>query len=195
MSTKRGDLDVLGALSRRGNNVVTVDQLASAVFGVGVGGLVARSTNGGVPRQVENATNLQNFYVLDFANDATVRSADLLVPMPPDWNGGTFTMNFIWMTTATSGDVVWQASARSYGDAETMDQANGTAVATTDTASGTGSQRLKSATSGAITAAGTPAAGESLLVRVFRDAAHASDNLAATASLISVVVNYTRTIT
>jgi hypothetical protein len=156
--------------------------------------MIARSTNGSTPGQVEMATNLQNVAVQDFADGATALSADAHVTMPSDWDASTFTATFLWMVNSTStNSVVWQIAARGYTDGQSLDQAFGTAVAVSDAGSGTANTVQKSAASSAVTAAGSAAAGGDLHLRIFRDPAHASDNLAATARLLGVVITYGRT--
>lgn len=158
-------------------------------------GLWPSTTNGAAQNaKVESATNKQNVYVIDFADGATQLNAEATLVMPSDWDGGTVTATFYWMVNSTStNSVVWQCQGRSYGDAETLDQAFGTAVTVTDAGSGTANQVLKSAATAAITLSGTPAASELVQFRVFRDPANGSDNLAATARLLGVMIAYTRT--
>lgn len=140
---------------------------------------------------VESTTNKQNQYVLAFP-DGSTKYAECVFAMPSDWNGGTFTAVFYWRSTATSGVVKWQIEARSYGDAETVDQAFGTAQTVTDTQTGTASQTLISAATSAITASGTPAASELLHIRVARLGGDGSDTLTVDALLVGVMLNYTR---
>lgn len=157
-------------------------------------GMWPSTTNGAAANtKVESATNLQNVYLIDFADGSTLY-AEATVAMPSDWNGGTITAAFYWLANSTSTNTVrWQIEGRSYGDAETLDQAFGTPQAVDDANGATANQvRISSATA-ACTLSGTPAASELVQFRAARLGGHANDNLAATARLLGVMINYTRT--
>lgn len=139
--------------------------------------------------KVEYPTNDQNLYHLDF--DAAAReNAQWTVVMPDSYDGGTITAKFIWTSAGTSGDVVWGIEGRAYGDAENVDQVWGTAVLVTDTQLATANQVLHSTLSAALTLSGTPAGGELVQFRVFRDAGAVGDTLTVDARLIAVVLEY-----
>jgi hypothetical protein len=144
--------------------------------------------------KTESSTNKVNIYSLDASDSGGKLYAEATVAMPSDWDGGTVTAAFYWTAAGTSTNaVVWGLQGRSYGDSETIDQAYGTAGEVSDAHTSTALQvQITSATS-AITLAGTPAAGELVNFRVYRDSANGSDTLAATALLLGVMVNYTRT--
>jgi hypothetical protein len=111
--------------------------------------------------------------------------------MPSDYNGGTVTAVFYWLSTsASTNSVVWGLAGRSYGDNEAIDQAYGTAVEVTDANNAANTVNISAATA-AITLAGTPAASEYVQFRAYR-LGSGSDTLAATARLISVRITYTR---
>ena len=120
--------------------------------------------------------------VLEFADSASL-SAQTTYLLPSTWTGA-IDAKIKWVTTATSGDVVWQLSTICVADAETDDPAFNTASTVTDTAKGTTLQ-TNDATITGVTATGC-AAGELLHLKILRDSAHASDTLAATARLIGV---------
>jgi len=143
--------------------------------------------------KIETTTNKENVYILDFADGATKLYAEATIVMPSDWDGGTVTARFYWMVNDVSTNVVqWGCAGRSYGDAETLDQALGTEQSVTDAGSGTANQVLISAVTSTITIGGTPAAGELVQFKVSRDPTSGSDTLAATARLLGVMVTYTR---
>lgn len=155
-------------------------------------GMVPATTNGAAQNKNVAATNVQNYYSLDF-DQTTQEFAHAVVAMPSDWNGGTVTAEFYWTATGTStNSVVWALEGRSYGDLETIDQAYGTAQQVADAHSATALQMQKSSATPAITLGGTPAAGELVMFRVKRVPADGSDTLAADAMLLGVMVNYTR---
>jgi filamentous hemagglutinin len=139
------------------------------------------TTNAAVAACV-TGTNTQKG-VLDFA-DASNLSAQITYKLPSTW-AGAVDLNIKWFTTATTGDVVWQSQTICVADAETDDPAFNTADAfAADTAKGTTNQTNDVSDTG-ITMTGC-AAGELLHLKIFRDSAHASDTLAATARLIGV---------
>lgn len=126
--------------------------------------------------------------VADFADGSSLSMQQTLL-LPSDFTGA-IDAKFKWLTSATSGDVVWQIQTICVADAETDDPAFNTASTVTDTAKGTTLQTNDASITG-VTATGC-AAGELLHVKVLRDAAHASDSLAATARLIGVELTFRR---
>ena len=126
--------------------------------------------------------------VADFA-DAANLSMQATLPLPRDWTGAV-DARFKWLTTATTGDVVWQLATICVADAETDDPAFNTASTVTDTAKGTANQTNDADITG-VTMTGC-AAGELLHLKLSRDSAHASDTLAATARLISLELTLRR---
>jgi hypothetical protein len=155
-------------------------------------GMVPATTNGAAQNKNVAATNVQNFYSLDF-DQTTQEFAHAVVAMPSDWNGGTVTAKFYWTQTGTTASgIVWALEGRSYGDAETIDQAYGTAQQIVDTATTTASQAQITDPTPAITIGGTPAAGELVMFRVKRVPADGSDVLARDGMLLGVMISYTR---
>lgn len=120
--------------------------------------------------------------VLEFADSANL-SAQTTYLLPSTFTG-TIDAKIKWATTATSGDVVFQLATVCVADAETDDPSFNTASTVTDTAKGTTLQTNDASITG-VTATGC-AAGELLHLKLSRDSAHASDNLAATARVIGV---------
>jgi hypothetical protein len=143
--------------------------------------------------KTEQTTNKQNVYTLDF-DPTTAENAEATVGMPSDWNGGTVTAVFYWMATGVeTNSAVWMCQGRSYGDAETLDQAYGTLQQIADAHTTTALQVLISAATPAITLGGTPAGSELVQFRVGRLPADGSDNLTVDAMLLGVMITYTRT--
>lgn len=138
------------------------------------------TSNPAVPA-CKTGTNTQ-MGVLDFADSSNL-SAQLHYALPTTWTGA-IDARIKWLTSATSGNVVWQLSTICVADAETDDPAFNTASTVTDAAKGTTLQTNDAAITG-VTATGC-AAGELMHLKIQRDAAHASDTLAATARLIGV---------
>jgi hypothetical protein len=146
------------------------------------------TSNPGVPACV-TGSNTQ-LGVMDFADSADL-SAQIHLALPSDWTS-TVDAKFKWWTSATSGDVVFQLSTICVADAETSDPAFNTASTVTDTAKGTTLQQ-NDASITTVTVTGC-AAGELMFLKVRRDAAHASDTLAATARLVGIELTLRRAI-
>lgn len=138
------------------------------------------TSNPAVPA-CKTGTNTQ-MGVLDFADSSNL-SAQITYMLPTTWTGA-LDARIKWMTTATTGDVVWQLSTICVADAETDDPAFNAASTVTDTAKGTTNQTNDASITG-VTTTGC-AAGELMHLKIQRDSAHASDTLAATARLIGV---------
>lgn len=155
-------------------------------------GMVARSTNGAAYVEAELATN--DIMVAGFDFDASTDEAvQVFIPqMPAGWDEGTFTAEVTWTngTTAGSGDVVWGVRAVCIGNDDALDVAFGTAQTVTDTFIASGDLHRTSATS-AITAGGSPAAGDAMVLEVYRDADNGSDTYTQDARLLGVAVNLT----
>jgi hypothetical protein len=112
--------------------------------------------------------------------------------LPSDWTG-TVTIYLYWLSAATSGNVVWQLQTTCVADTEiVVDSTWNTVQTVTDATQGT-TNRLNTATIASVTTTGC-AAGELFKFRLYRDPAHASDSLGATARLISVQWVYRRAI-
>jgi hypothetical protein len=111
--------------------------------------------------------------------------------MPPAYGGGTVTAIFIWTANSTStNSVVWSCQGRAYGNGITIDQAYGTLQSVTQANTSTALQVQISSATAAITLAGSPAASQFVQFRVGRNAGAGSDNLAATAMLLAVIITY-----
>lgn len=129
----------------------------------------------------KTGTNTQ-MGTLDFADGSNL-SAQITYMLPSTWTG-TVDANIKWLTSATTGSVVWQIQTICVADAETDDPSFNTASTVTDTAKGTTLQTNDAAITG-VTVTGC-AAGELMHIKILRDSGHASDNLAATARLLGV---------
>jgi hypothetical protein len=150
--------------------------------------MTPRTTNGPTSATNESTTNKRMDLTLDF-NQSTAQYAQFQVAMPKAWDLGTLTAQFFWRAPGGTGDVVWGCQAVASSDDDTWDAAFGTAQTVTDSVTATGDQ-MTSAASAAITAAGSPAAGDLVTFQVYRDAANVADTLAADAKLIGVKLIY-----
>lgn len=177
------------------NNFANLDYLnakINAQIQIDAASLLPRLSLGATPGHFATSGNAWNYATMDFP-DGSLTHADFKFVLPSDYNGGTMTAIFYWTANSTStNSVVWQIVMGAMADDEALDHSVPTAQTVTDAnKSSAYDVNVTSATS-AITISGTPAAGELCHGTVYRDASHASDNLAATASLIAVVLTYTR---
>lgn len=169
-----------------GDGTLSVESTAT-LFLSSAGGF-PQTTTGAALSKYESATNKQSYYTLDF-DQTTDEYAQWNFAMPANWNGGTVTATFYWTASGGSGDVVWALQGRAYANDDAIDQAWGTAQTTTDTLTATSDLDISPAT-GAITLAGSPAAGQWVAFRVYRDASAGGDTLNADALLIGIQVTY-----
>jgi len=137
---------------------------------------------------VEAGTNSIDYQVLDF-DASTDEKAFINFNMPDSWDGGTITARFVWTAASGSGDVVWGIQGRAYANDDAIDQSLGTAQTVVDTLTAAGDVCISDATS-AVTLAGSPAGGQMVHLRVYRDADAGGDTLAADARLIAVHIEY-----
>lgn len=150
--------------------------------------MTARTTNGPASGTTESATNKIMARTLDF-DAATEEYAQFQIRFPKSWNEGTVTAYFLWKATNT-GNVVWGLQGVAMSDDDVYDAAFGTAQTVTDGVTAT-TDLMVSGITGAITIAGTPAAGDLVTFQAYRKAADAADTCAVDALLVGVVLLYT----
>jgi hypothetical protein len=141
--------------------------------------LAARSPSTNYP-----TLDLRNGHVvLDF-DDTTDETTYFFGLLPAHYGGGDFTAVVKWMaTTATSGDVDWEAAFERHSSSVDLDSdsfgTDGTASQTTAATNG-----AVSTASISVSPATTPAAGESFRLRINRNAN--ADDMVGDAELLSV---------
>lgn len=190
LSATGDDTNINLNLVAKGTGVVQAGGVAVSVAGKTMVPLLAQNlipntTNGAAVGTTETTTNKVMLSTLDF-DDTTQESAQISIPMPKSWNEGTITAQFRWTTAATTGNVVWGIQAVAFSDDDALDAAFGTAQTVTDGASAAASDLLTSSETSAVTIAGTPAEGDVVTFRVYRDAASGSDTMTGDAKLIAV---------
>jgi hypothetical protein len=155
------------------------------------GAMYAATTSGAASGAAETTTNKIMIKTLDF-DTAADEYAQFQIPMPKSWNEGTFTATFYWSHAATTTNfgVAWGIQAIAFGDSDALDATWGTGVVVTDTGGTTDDIFVTSATA-AVTAAGTPAAADILICRVYRDVSDAADDMAIDARLHGVILKFT----
>ena len=139
---------------------------------------------------VETTSGRPDMIVLDFDKDSD-EFAQFMVAMPKSWNEGTVTFQAYWTSAGTNtGTVAWAMAGVACADDNPIDVAYGTAVVATAKAhSGTAEDLNVSAASGAVTIAGSPAAGELCFFNIFRDVS--ADDNTGDARLLGVKIIYT----
>lgn len=137
---------------------------------------------------VETTAGRPDLQVLDF--DATAdEHAQFGILMPKSWDEGTVTFQAVWTSTATdTNGVAWGLQGVAVSDDGTVDVAYGTAVVVTDDNISAAEDALITAESSAITIGGTPAEGDMVFFRVFRDVSDANDDMTEDARLIGIVL-------
>ena len=149
------------------------------------------TTNGADPQQVETTATRPDMKVLDF-DAGTDEFAQFSVAMPKSWNEGTLTYQVYWTPGSTNtGDCIFGLQAVACADNDTIDVAYGTAVNVTDAGIGTVEDQQITDESGAVTVAGSPAAGELTYFQLFRDANAGGDTFSADARVLGVKIFFT----
>ena len=149
------------------------------------------TTNGADAQQVETTATRPDMKVLDF-DAGTDEFAQFSVAMPKSWNEGTLTYQVYWSPGSTNtGDCIFGLQAVACADNDTIDVAYGTAVNVTDAGIGTVEDQQISDESGAVTVAGSPAAGELTYFQLFRDANAGGDTFSADARVLGVKIFFT----
>ena len=136
----------------------------------------------------ETTAGRPDMQVLDFDASAD-EHAQFQIAMPKQWNEGTITFQVYWCSTATDTDgVSWALQGVAVSDSDTIDVAYGTAVVVDDANLSAAEDLCVSAESGAVTIAGSPAAGDMTFFRIFRDVSDSNDTAAEDARLIGVKI-------
>ena len=149
-------------------------------------GAVPKASNGAEKKQISGTNH--EYYVLAF-DKAADEFAYFDFVVPPDYNGGTITMKFFWAApTLNTGAVVWNYNTLSRGSGNAWDSALGTTRTVTQTTAGT-ALNLNVASFTAASPGWT--AGHAVIVRVSRDADHASDTLNEDAHFLMAEIQYT----
>ena len=174
------------------DNIVYLKSSINAQIQIPGGAWYPRVTTGAAPGSFETTTNKNNFNTIDFSNTGGALYAQFANELPADYNGGTVTFHVNWTCqNASTNSVLFVMQATSYSNDDTLDAAYGSAVGVVDANLANGDLN-KSAESAALTIAGAPAAGDTVLWQFYRSSGDAQDNLAATARVLSVTITYTR---
>ena len=149
------------------------------------------TTNPADAAQVETTATRPDLNVWDF-DASTKQYTQFTVAMPKSWNEGTVTYQVYWSpSTTNTGDAIFGLQGVAVADNDTIDVAYGTAINVTDAGIGTVEDQQISAESGAVTVAGSPAAGEQTYFQLFRDAADGSDTFTGECRVLGIKIFYT----
>jgi len=160
---------------------------------VGAGSMRPSITNGAAIADAEMTTNKNNYTFMDFSDSGGKLYAEFDFILPSDYNASTITYKVHWTANSTStNSAVFGLQLVAIADDGTLDVAWGTAQEVTDANKSTAYDLNISPASSALTIAGTPAAGERVSCRFYRDSGNGSDTLAATARVLGIVISYTR---
>jgi|TARA_R110000765_G_scaffold117784_1_gene211740 hypothetical protein len=167
---------------------------------VDAGGMVPAATNGAVASTEE--MHATNFTTLDYLTFSTTQEqyADFKLVMPEQYNHGTIKVKFYWKPAdaEASVSVVWGIKSYAATDSDALTGASGvwgTEQVIEDVSLNTVNDLHISATTPALTIAGTPAEGKLVFFRVFRKVAAAADDYADAAELLGVNIQYTESTT
>jgi hypothetical protein len=148
------------------------------------------STNGCADIEQTELSNGPEIKTLDFDKDSD-EFAQFAVAFPKSWNEGTVTFQAFFTADSTNtGTVSWGLSGVAISDNDSCNTAFGTQVAPTAKAhSGTANDLDVTAESGAVTIAGSPAAGDEVFFQISRDVS--ADDLTADAKLLGIKLFFT----
>jgi hypothetical protein len=183
-------------IAPNGDGVAQVGGAAIKVAGketiwVPAAAMYGATTNPADAQQVETTATRPDMKVLDF-DASTDEFAQFSIAMPKSWNEGTITYQVYWTPGSTNtGDCIFGLQAVACADNDTIDVAYGTAVTVTDAGIGTVEDQQISSESGAVTVAGSPAAGELTYFQLFRDANAGGDTFSADARVLGVKIFFT----
>jgi len=173
--------DATGAIKIAGKETIWVP--ASAMY--------ETTTNGASLQQVETTAGRPDMKVLDF-DPSTDEFAQFSIAMPKSWNEGTVTFQYYWTpSTTNTGNCAMELMGVACGDSDTIDVAYGTAIQVLDAGIGTVEDQQISAESGAVTIAGSPAAGEQTYFQVKRNAGTGNDTFTGDCRLLGIKIFYT----
>jgi hypothetical protein len=174
-----------------GNTLTTTSKIWLEAAGNNAGTAAANwdlpSSNAPSAAAISGTNVLQG--VLDFADGSSDLTAQRTLLLPSDWTG-IIDVKFKWLSSTTSGDVIWGVATSCVADAETNDPAFNSYNDVTDTTKGTTNQTNDASITG-VTTTGC-AAGEMLHLKIARRLSQAGDTMAGTARLVGIEVTMRR---
>jgi len=195
-----GDTNIGIELKTKGTGVIKAEDSGGNVSAVKIAGketiwvpavaMYPNTTNGCADIAQVELSNGPEIKTLDFDKDSD-ENAQFSVAFPKSWNEGTVTFQAFFTADSTNtGTVSWDLAGVAVSDNDTINVAFGTAVAPTAKAhSGTANDLDVTAESGAVTIAGSPAAGDQVFFQITRDVS--DDSLTADAKLLGIKLFFT----
>jgi hypothetical protein len=176
-----GDVDSVVVKESGGWKLKTLDNVFTRWIPIEIpaGAFISDGTTPcGAPTPIELGTNKHNYKSCAFGYSAKSYGWAPVPSLPFGYTGGTIKAYIVWYSEGTtSNGVRFGIQGNAIGDNESLDPVWGTAVEVTDNATGTAYRRLKTSVLDAITLGGSPAGGETLSIRLYRDPDHGDDNL------------------
>lgn len=120
---------------------------------------------------------------------ATPQHAQFALAMPKGWDAGDLTASLLWTARSGAGSVRWGVQAAAIGDDAALDAAFSAAVPVED-ALLAADDLHETPESAAVAPAGDRANAGLVQFRIFREAAHAGDTLAAAAQLLGARIRF-----
>ena len=196
-----GDTNIGLALQTKGSGVIQAEDSGGNVSAVKIAGketiwipanaMFGPTTNPADAAQVETTATRPDLKVFDF-DASTKQYTQFSIAMPKSWNEGTLTYQVYWSpSTTNTGNAIFGLQAVACADNDTIDVAYGTAVNVTDAGIGTVEDQQISDESGAMTVAGSPAAGELTYFQLFRDAADGGDTFTGECRVLGIKLFFT----
>ena len=149
------------------------------------------TTNPADAAQVETTAIRPDLKVFDF-DASTKQYTQFTIAMPKSWNEGTLTYQVYWSpSTTNTGNAIFGLQGVACADGDTIDVAYGTAIEVTDAGIGTVEDQQITSESGAMTVAGSPAAGEQSYFQLYRDAADGSDTFTGECRVLGIKLFFT----
>ena len=169
----------------------TIKQAGKETMWVPAAAMYGPTTNPADAAQVETTATRPDLKVFDF-DAGTKQYTQFTVAMPKSWNEGTVTYQVYWSpSTTNTGNCIFGLQGVACADNDTIDVAYGTAIEVTDAGIGTVEDQQITSESGAITVAGSPAAGEQTYFQLYRDAADGSDTFTGESRVLGIKIFYT----
>lgn len=140
-----------------------------------------------------SGTGTARFYSLDFNKD-TLQTVYYLIQVPSDMTSGNWIFDIQWIANATANAAIWgvQVQAITPSDADTpLEHAFATATTTTTTVNATEAYRLNT-TQISVSNLDSVAAGDLVIVKLYRDAAQGGDTLAVDARFLDMRIRIPR---
>jgi hypothetical protein len=192
-SDANGSVNFISQPTYNSNNLLsTATGIAqgSHTIWVPAGAMITAVTSGAATGSVESSSNDQNYKVFDF-DDAADEHVHFQIAMPASWDEGTITFQVWWSSTAIDTDgVAWGLQGVAVSDNEAIDASWGTPVVVTDDAQSAAGEIYVTSVSAAVTIGGSPAAGDIVFFRLFRDVSDANDDMTEDARLIGIKIFY-----